>query len=741
MGHLELATQVTPRPSSQRRSDSSVARQLRQDIVASWYGGQSPDALAALAAHPELQSDRSVVLDLVYEEFCLRTEAGEAVSIDALCRRFPEYAVSIRKLLDVQGILHQRPDLWMEEDEAHWPELGQTFLKFSLQKELGRGTFARVFLATERALGNRLVVVKVAHRGDAEAEMLGRLTHPNIVPVHSVETEAETGRTAVCMPYLGSATLVDVIKRAFGNSALPASAEVILQAARMPRQAAPAPEGHERPDPALRRASYVEGVVHLGVQLADALAYTHAKGICHLDLKPSNVLLRPSGRPMLLDFNLSRDQNLTASMVGGTLPYMSPEQLKALETRGGELDARCDLFSLGVILYELLSGAMPFGKIPDTGAACDLRALLRSQHSQGVKPLCDLNPQVDRRLAAVIERCLELDPAERFASAGELSAALAKFLAGPARLRRWARTHTKALCAAGLVLLLTATAAGYGVATRDPYNQRRFEAGRQAYSRGDYELALTHFEEALRDQPAMTEAQRALARTHQQLGRFEKASLLYRNLPKECEDGSLLAAIGYCDLKNNQYQRALRYLRAAVDAGETTAANLTNLGYCYRHLSSNDLGNAEAALRRACQLDPQQAAAHENLVLVHCRRGALALSQRGRGGEGLVSPSWQADLERALAAPNAPASLYHAAARTFAIMAALEPDADHASTALDCLQNAVRLGSSVQSLEDSAFMTLRDEPRFQVLVRAAQANGGVTPIALTVDPAPAGTIR
>src|SRR6185312_6087917 len=139
----------------------------------------------------------------------------------------------------------------------------------------------------------------------------------------------------------------------------------ILHAARalVSNTEAPEPEPDDR---FLARASYVDGVVRLVSQLADALAFVHAKGVLHRDLKPSNVLVSPAGRPRLLDFNLSADESADGPF-GGTLPYMSPEQLRIglrEEENVQAIDARSDLFSLGVMLYELLAGTHPFGPIP-----------------------------------------------------------------------------------------------------------------------------------------------------------------------------------------------------------------------------------------------------------------------------------------------------------------------------------------------------------------------------------------
>ena len=120
-------------------------------------------------------------------------------------------------------------------------------------------------------------------------------------------------------------------------------------------------------DAVLRRGGFLEGVLHIGAAMADALASVHGQGFLHRDLKPSNVLLTPNGRPVLLDFNLAHNQEVADYRLCGTLPYMPPEQLSPLPSsrRSNEPpDARRDLFGLGVMLYELLAGVHPFGPVP-----------------------------------------------------------------------------------------------------------------------------------------------------------------------------------------------------------------------------------------------------------------------------------------------------------------------------------------------------------------------------------------
>src|SRR5262249_42656355 len=113
----------------------------------------------------------------------------------------------------------------------------------------------------------------------------------------------------------------------------------------------------------LHKLTYVDAVVWIASRLAEGLAHAHDRGILHLDLKPANILLTDEGQPMLLDFNLAQDTKASGKerpMVGGTLSYMSPEHLRAFRREPQSLDARSDLYSLGIILYELLTGRPAF---------------------------------------------------------------------------------------------------------------------------------------------------------------------------------------------------------------------------------------------------------------------------------------------------------------------------------------------------------------------------------------------
>ena len=285
-------------------------------------------------------------------------------------------------------------------ETAAGPREGDFVLGFELVTELGRGAFARVFLAREMALSDRLVVLKLSYQPSGEAERLALLRHPNVVPVYSVHRCGAL--QVICMPYLGRTTLADLL---IADDFARASADGDLAGG---SELAPGV-----PNPVRRPAA----VLRVLAGLAAGLQHAHACGILHLDIKPANVLLAENGEPLLFDFNLSLDATRgDREPVGGTKPYMPIEQMPDLASgRPARVDARADLYALGVTAFELLTGALPFPL-----ASCASAPAFATARLKGPPSLRALNPAVPPAVDAIVRKLLAPYPAHRYQSAADL---------------------------------------------------------------------------------------------------------------------------------------------------------------------------------------------------------------------------------------------------------------------------------------------------------------------------------
>ena len=342
------------------------------------------------------------------------------------------------------------------------PEPGDMFLGFRIVEELGRGAFGRVFLALQGDLAGRLVALKVSAEMPGESQTLAQLQHTNIVPIFSAHQAPPLH--AVCMPYFGKATLADLLEdvesqeslpdsgKAFlrtvgsrrasvrpdsprpsvvaGDSALPGATEPVA----LPAVACRPQFGNESESETLRaigNLSYVDAVLWMGSRIADGLAHAHSRGILHRDLKPANVLMTDDGQPMILDFNLSEDikaeVGASAASAGGTLRYMSPEHLERFLGGKVEVDARSDVYALGVMLYELLTGWPPF-EIYSGHSIAVLRKMIADRRTSPPR-LRQHNPAVSPAVESIIRHCLEPDVADRYRSAAEVHEDLERHLA------------------------------------------------------------------------------------------------------------------------------------------------------------------------------------------------------------------------------------------------------------------------------------------------------------------------
>src|SRR5262245_60239042 len=271
--------------------------------------------------------------------------------------------------------------------------------KFELIDAVGQGAFGTLYLARDPEL-DRTVAIKVPRAGNLagpqeldrflrEARSVAQLRHPSIVSVH--EVGQSDGVPYLVSDFVRGVTLTDLMSA--------------------------------------RRLAFREAA-ELVAGVADALQYAHEQGVIHRDVKPSNIMIGEDGRPAVMDFGLAKRDagEITMTLEGqvlGTPAYMSPEQARG---EGHRVDGRADVYSLGVILYELITGELPFHGNP--------RMLLYQVQHDEPKSVRSLNDRVPRDLETITHKAMAKEPARRYARAGELADELRRFLGSePIRAR------------------------------------------------------------------------------------------------------------------------------------------------------------------------------------------------------------------------------------------------------------------------------------------------------------------
>jgi tetratricopeptide (TPR) repeat protein len=689
--------------------------------VSSRLEGQLACAPAVQA--PEEDSARSPLRDQAYEEYLALLNAGERVDPASFCERYPGCRSSLFRLLGMHQQMSRVADA-LPLPEALLPQPGDQLGDVTLVRELGRGAFARAFLATEASAGDRPVVVKLSYCGQGEAQTLGRLTHRNIVPILWCREDAGTGLTIVCMPFLGGATLEDVLDHL--SIAGRRQADVLLQAAtRMSRAGDPSVD-IGAPHPRLLRGSFTAAVLHLALELAEALEFLHRRGICHRDLKPSNVLLAPDGSPRLLDFNLAAEHAGKRQILGGTLHYAAPEQIRAflrLECDAPPPTERADLFSLAVVLHELLTGAHPFGPVPPGLPPEELGRRMLERQSRGCQRLTGATSgegvaDLDRPVAQLLDRCLAFDPALRPSSAAELIAGLRAYFQPSRRCRRWAARRRLVLAGGGLVLAI-------GIAWLST-RPTPYEAGRAAFRQGRYEEAERHFTALVASEPRNNGARFALGcvrikQSRMAADRRQRLALLVAargDMAPLAQDGDMLAhlCVAYCFAAAGEHAAAVRQAEDAEEAGFSSTALLNNRAFSHRlrgawQEAERDLGRIplkdqdlpEVAYNRAALA----LARHLGGTLPVVPSEALADARRAAEGSDHVDAHWLAARLHGLAAsqglPGAPP-------------AALAADDPHLQQALTHLRRSLELGLSAKFLDTEPMcQALKGHPSFEAL--------------------------
>jgi eukaryotic-like serine/threonine-protein kinase len=423
----DLAVHLPDGPAALRRL--ALVEAIKVDLEYRWQARRWPKLIEDyLREFPELSHDGGVPCDVIYEEYHIRKQRGEQVTIDEYCQRFPTRVAELRRLFELEAP-EQTVALVGAERSPNF-QAGEKIDDFDLIKSLGKGAFATVFLARQCSM-QRLVALKISRDRGFEPQTLAQLDHPHIVRVFDQRQLATSKLRLLYMQYIAGGTLQGVVEHVRQIPPAVRSGAALIDAI----DRALVNNGEQPPTDSmtryrLARSTWPEVVCWLGARLAGALAYAHQRGVLHRDVKPANVLVGADGHPKLADFNISfskLDGATPAAYFGGSLAYMSPEQLEACDPAHSrqpeDLDGRSDVYSLGVLLWELLTGRRPFPEdaLPaGWGQALSQMAAIRRQ---GIPPkaLEMIPTDCPPGLIDVLRKCLAADVDERYASADELA--------------------------------------------------------------------------------------------------------------------------------------------------------------------------------------------------------------------------------------------------------------------------------------------------------------------------------
>jgi eukaryotic-like serine/threonine-protein kinase len=393
-----------------------------------------------------------------------------------------------------------------EAPRATTPGVGEELAGFRLLGELGRGAEGTVYLAAQTELADRPVVLKVGPLGGGEHRSLARLQHTHIVPILSAQELPDRGLRVLCLPYMGGITLERLLHELGDRPPRDRSGKdllEILDSCVIPTAVSPPVGGPAREF--LAGESYERSITWIGLCLAEALHHAHLRNLVHWDVKPANILLAADGTPLLLDFHLAQPPldpgGARPERIGGTPPYIAPEQFTALVALNDGwpppvVDGRADIYALATVLHVALTNERPLG---------DDEIAARLRHA---------NPRVSPGLAAILSRALAKDPHRRYPSAAALAEDLRRHLddrplVGVAnrslveRFSKWHRQHPTVLARVGAAntALLGFAAAGliawFAAERRLSDAMSDVEQGRLQLAGGDHRQADQSLEHGL----------------------------------------------------------------------------------------------------------------------------------------------------------------------------------------------------------------------------------------------------
>jgi serine/threonine protein kinase len=630
-----------------------LVEHLEEDQRARWQRGERIPVEDYLERHPALRAFADGVVDLVYNEFLLRQREGEASPLEEYLQRFPQLACQLRDQFEVHAALrssftfesarHQnkpRPSPTVHDLQFDAPVNLPAVPGYDIIRELGRGGMGVVYWAWQSSLGRPVALKMIlagSHAGPlelarfrTESEAVARLQHPHIVQIYDVGRHDD--RPYMALEYVNGGSLAQKLTGT--------------------------------PLPARSAAQFMETV-------ARAVHYAHQQGILHRDLTPANILLGKSEiergetrmqrisadpirehppdpcssafysfTPKITDFGLAKilvgdgRMQTRSGAIMGTPSYMAPEQA-AGKTKGA--GPATDVYALGAILYEMLTGRPPFR------AETPLETLLQVQSVDPVPP-SRLQPQLPRDLTTICLKCLQKEAHKRYASAEAFAQDLRRFVQGePILVRRtpfWERgiKWAKRRPAVAALLAVTSVAAlsllggtlahqvQLRAALQTAEDQRQqaqanFEKARQAVD----EMLTEVGQKELADLPGVDEVRRKLlfkALTFYQAFLKEKpASLSLRQETGRAQRrvGDICRLLGQHPEADQAYREALDIqtqlvadFPSSADYRHDLAGSLSNLGLLLK--VTGKYSEAEQAYRQALEIQSRIAADFPNVV-------------------------------------------------------------------------------------------------------------------------------
>ncbi len=425
------------------------------------------------------------------DDFLGRAQRGEQPTIDEYCEKHPQLAKEIRDLFpalvvieDLQPASCELPELSGQKASPEGAvDIPEKIGDYRIIGELGRGGMGVVYEAVQESLGRRVALKVLPHqshllshsrlRFQQEARAAAKMHHTNIVPIFEV---GEDGNHVFYAMQLILGRSLDHVIEELKYAGSGTHVEKLVQP---PSNAGAAPSGSNHSASSIireglndssssKRRHFYRSVAKIGMQVADALAYAHARGVIHRDIKPSNLLLDAEGVVWVTDFGLAKIEDEGLTQTGdflGTLRYMSPERFR------GKCDVRADIYALGLTLYELLL------QRPAFEASDRLKLIQWINESTPVNPRL-VDSRIPRDLETIILKSIEKEPKRRYNSAKSLEQDLGRFLSDePIQARRismaeqavrWARRNkgvAASLAALAVMAIVTIGVLFYSLTT------------------------------------------------------------------------------------------------------------------------------------------------------------------------------------------------------------------------------------------------------------------------------------